>query len=1718
MAERVAEIEVHVGLDDAQAVAGLNKLRADVDRTSRAIDGQQAVLDIKGNIKPLERDLARATAATKRQQAKVEAIENKAARANAQKKLTELKREEAAARKRLAAMRAQRDAQIELNRQQSIYDRRAALRDRAEAARARLSDQAARRAHRNAIQAERDQRAAITGTARHEAEVARLQKRYADTSREVQKLQREWGKIRTSRPARQRIELDTKRAMAEMELLRAELKARGRDPIDQKINLDVNHEGVDTLNRWLNALTQTTVRIGPFTTTIAGMARTMLLLGPIFSGLVGQASALAAVLGAGVAGAAGVAAGAVGALGVSLGGIGFLLPTLLRDFKGLNTISKAYHTQVLKTGADSEKAKTKLKEFNHALGEVSPTTRRAFLTLDSLRDRWHKLAQEAKPTFFNMLGEGITTVNHHFDWFRKNTLEGFSELDKGWSKWMKGLRSGEADRILHNLGSNGNRSIQPLMEALGNIATGFGRVAESFSRDLPGLLEGFRKWTSGFTKATEDTGKLNERADKLVDSMRAVGRLVMSVGRVITAFFSPGVDDGTDMINGWADGLNHLAHEMRTTKRSGLNDWFRESIKTANRLWETIKPIAQLFFEWTTIMGGFTNAALDVARPLAEMSNKLADIWAVRKAMQIAFGIFLTGAIIKRAAGLAGSIRTIAAGIGAIKAAGGLGAALKGGLIKFATGGLRGQTPANPMYVWSVNGGGAPGAPVGPAGKPGGGVGGFLTKLPRFAKVGGGLAGLAAGMVALTAAADKISKNRGLDQLDDKLKKLVAKRDITALTNMRREIIKFGGNADDFVPKVDAAIDIVENLNNRDLNKVTRTMKGNWKELRDDTKISSQRIDNLVDYHFRLIAASVGKHSQQAKEAASKNFWQARREINKAIQRGAVDTKVGLDKIEQLWVKTMAMYGFSKHQAKNISKGLQPSGAREEGQSGFGKARGGLIQVGNKGERGQDNVPFNLGGVPSVVANGEQIAVFNHHQQSRFAKAYPGGLEGFFHGTQPRHSAFNEGGVVQHYAGGGIVPVPGFPGESAASAVIPMILSIARHFPGLILTDAYGQGHQSPGHTQFGTAADFAGPDKVMDAAVRSLVAAGYLVGYDGRFGSQAWPGHGPSYVAGGNAHFHVELGSGGSGALASMIEDIPRVMIDGGQGLVSEVGQRVADIARDAANQSIQNMAAQALSQVVGGGGLGGGSMAAKQYAQAQLGRYGWGAGEWPALNQLWQGESGWNPNAVNPSSGAAGIPQALGHGNVFALGDYMAQVNWGLRYIKQRYGSPSAAYSAWLSRSPHWYAEGGIATMGSAEWQRGGKIERPTLMTGEDGHKAPEFVIGTNPAFKNNNLEALRQAADALGVGQARKTKRKHPKKIRRHIGPGKLHAVDRYTDLQGKEEDTNREISIAESKVREPDSFIIESKDPITGAPVFTEDTKAIETYKGQLQSVLDKYQHLVNDILEPMVKTVGPNAMDQLAAYIRGRTANIGELHKDIIKQRKLARSKDDDTKKAATKRLAKDKKKLEEEQTWRGNARDIRSDIKDDLHDAGYRLQEGRIAKGSAREDLDSLYGGDGPGGIPGRVGEELAGAIESAAGSATAEPSLPTQQAALDTERANILREFGGNAGAVPRGSVAGFGGGGGLQLNPASISNLSTSLGTVMNSAIASSGVGTGAAAGAALASGSGSVAAVSSGTGAAIDQSKTVNMEVNNTFLAPPPDPHTYTKGLQFEATALV
>lgn len=96
------------------------------------------------------------------------------------------------------------------------------------------------------------------------------------------------------------------------------------------------------------------------------------------------------------------------------------------------------------------------------------------------------------------------------------------------------------------------------------------------------------------------------------------------------------------------------------------------------------------------------------------------------------------------------------------------------------------------------------------------------------------------------------------------------------------------------------------------------------------------------------------------------------------------------------------------------------------------------------------------------------------------------------------------------------------------------------------------------------------------------------------------------------------------------------------------------------------------------------------QQYAHDKVIAMGWTEQDFQNLVLLWNRESGWRWNADNPTSDAYGIPQALPGSKMASAGSDWAtnpktQVDWGLKYIQQRYGSPTAAINFWNAHN--WY-----------------------------------------------------------------------------------------------------------------------------------------------------------------------------------------------------------------------------------------------------------------------------------------------------------------------------------------------------------------------------------------------------------------------------------------------
>lgn len=196
--------------------------------------------------------------------------------------------------------------------------------------------------------------------------------------------------------------------------------------------------------------------------------------------------------------------------------------------------------------------------------------------------------------------------------------------------------------------------------------------------------------------------------------------------------------------------------------------------------------------------------------------------------------------------------------------------------------------------------------------------------------------------------------------------------------------------------------------------------------------------------------------------------------------------------------------------------------------------------------------------------------------------------------------------------------------------------------------------------------------------------------------------------------HVHVSFGhmggggaeTGDTGGLAAFFNPIPGMIrgffesvtnplvnaIPGGPPPFLDIPRNMARHARDSVLDFFLGKAGPETGTAPAAGAAGGSAL---EQVRSVANGFGWGAGaEWNALYALVNKESGWNPSAANPSSSARGLFQKMTslHGPVEATAAGQAQ--WGLNYIKQRYGSPSRAWAHHLRNNS--YDSGGIIPPG--------------------------------------------------------------------------------------------------------------------------------------------------------------------------------------------------------------------------------------------------------------------------------------------------------------------------------------------------------------------------------------------------------------------------------------
>lgn len=187
----------------------------------------------------------------------------------------------------------------------------------------------------------------------------------------------------------------------------------------------------------------------------------------------------------------------------------------------------------------------------------------------------------------------------------------------------------------------------------------------------------------------------------------------------------------------------------------------------------------------------------------------------------------------------------------------------------------------------------------------------------------------------------------------------------------------------------------------------------------------------------------------------------------------------------------------------------------------------------------------------------------------------------------------------------------------------------------------------------------------------------------------------------------------------------------------VNQLGKGVMEATRKGLTEKASDYG-----KLMGDGGIPGAANGpVKQMAREVLEKMGWGD-QWGDLDWLVTRESGWNPNAQNPTSTAYGLFQFLNGtwGSVGAkkTSDPLGQIQAGMKYIQQRYGDVRGARRFWERNN--WYADG--ADKAKSGWAVVGE-EGPELINLGGGER-----IESNPQTRKA-LAANRTFLPSTGGG---------------------------------------------------------------------------------------------------------------------------------------------------------------------------------------------------------------------------------------------------------------------------------------------------------------------------------------------------------------------------------
>lgn len=668
---------------------------------------ERAVARIDANIKPFED-------AVKRAKAEIRLLEGMQAEAKLTGDDSDLSEAIREARLKLKALDGEKaDVEIRYHTdriaaKQALEDLKllqAAERERAKLAaaseRALVRDAAFRRRisldHANALKMDMRRQQLLDSeplkVAKAQAQVTRLYNEYTKATKAVERLART--RVPLGREGRAEHVAAVAGARAKLELLKAQLNALGaHPPVEIKVDTDIDRgrikrrmfllkESLKTGLDKVGSLGDLTARFGPFTASLKQIGLALAVLGPTITDLLGGAGALVGVLGTGIAGAASVGGAALLGFGQAGLGVFMALKPVISEFQTLNQLSAALTKAQLKYGAGSKQAGHAQGQLNRALRGVGPVTRQAFVDLTRLRTAWQKATgPTANRTFGHILAQGVKTAGELLPQFSAQTNKTLEGLDRGTTKWLKGLRSAEGKGILDTTFKNANLALGPFMAGLGSLATMFGRIAQSASKLLPSLSQGFAKWAQGLADGVSNGARVDAVMQRLVHHMQDLGHWAMSLGRLLTTVFNGGADAGDSMIQHMTATFDRWNNDLKADGGKGLRDFFSRAVKGTEALASALAPVIRAFIGLSTNLSPFVTGIFQGVAAMGKLANAVLDVTALRgpvaalgSAFAVAFSITRIGKFVDlvqragqlvRAQGLAKGLGMILTGKGGI--------------------------------------------------------------------------------------------------------------------------------------------------------------------------------------------------------------------------------------------------------------------------------------------------------------------------------------------------------------------------------------------------------------------------------------------------------------------------------------------------------------------------------------------------------------------------------------------------------------------------------------------------------------------------------------------------------------------------------------------------------------------------------------------------------------------------------------------------------------------------------------------------------------------------------------------------------------------------------------------------------------------------------------------------------------------------------------------